>query len=76
MNIHQIKLAKLDYWKKKVGCLKDVKLKIQAKFQWSDFSNSLLNLLKAINICMYIVTCQAHPVLVKIRRIRCAIRSF
>ena len=25
---------------------------------------------------VYIVTCQAHPVLVKIRQIRCAIRSF
>ncbi len=28
------------------------------------------------DVHQYIVTCQAHPVLVKIRRIRCAIRSF
>ncbi len=29
------------------------------------------------NLCTQnIVTCQAHPVLVKIRRIKCAVRSF
>ena len=31
---------------------------------------------RPLNLYVYIVTCQAHPVLVKIRQIRCAIRSF